>query len=168
MDMGAVVVGFFAILILFIVCNFLVTSITDGDGTLKQVYMIPAYGIMPLMICMIVTTIMSYQLTYNESFILTVIMMIGGIWSIAVIFEGLSTVHDYDFKQTVVSLIIYSSIYVNCGYSCSCSNYYVGTVIRLLNHSRKGDNKKCYRQLKRINLKQQQSLYVSYVSFHFV
>ena len=49
---------------------------------------------------------MSYQLTYNESFILTVIMMIGGIWSIAVIFEGLSTVHDYDFKQTVVSLII--------------------------------------------------------------
>ena len=106
MDMGAVVVGFFAILILFIVCNFLVTSITDGDGTLKQVYMIPAYGIMPLMICMIVTTIMSYQLTYNESFILTVIMMIGGIWSIAVIFEGLSTVHDYDFKQTVVSLII--------------------------------------------------------------
>ena len=106
MDMGAVVVGFFAILILFIVCNFLVTSITDGDGTLKQVYMIPAYGIIPLMICMIVTTIMSYQLTYNESFILTVIMMIGGIWSIAVIFEGLSTVHDYDFKQTVVSLII--------------------------------------------------------------
>lgn len=106
MDMGAVVVGFFAILILFIVCNFLVTSIKDGDGTLKQVYMIPAYGIMPLMICMIVTTIMSYQLTYNESFILTVIMMIGGIWSIAVIFEGLSTVHDYDFKQTVVSLII--------------------------------------------------------------
>ena len=68
--------------------------------------MIPAYGIMPLMICMIVTTIMSYQLTYNESFILTVIMLIGGIWSIAVIFEGLSTVHDYDFKQTVVSLII--------------------------------------------------------------
>ena len=45
MDMGAVVVGFFAILILFIVCNYLVTSITDGDGTLKQVYMIPAYGL---------------------------------------------------------------------------------------------------------------------------
>lgn len=106
MDMGAVVVGFFAILILFIVCNFLVTSITDGDGTLKQVYMIPAYGIMPIMICMVVTTVMSYGLTYNESFILTVIMAVGLIWSIAVIFEGLSTVHDYDFKKTVLSLVI--------------------------------------------------------------
>lgn len=106
MDMGAVVVGFFAILILFIVCNYLVTSITDGDGSLKQVYMIPAYGLMPAMICMIVTIGMSYVLTYNESFILTVIMFIGVGWSIAVIFEGLSTVHDYDFKGTVVSLII--------------------------------------------------------------
>lgn len=106
MDMGAVVVGFFAILILFIVCNYLVTSITDGDGTLKQVYMIPAYGLMPLMFCMLATIGMSYVLTYNESFILTVIMAIGLIWSIAVIFEGLSTVHDYDFKGTVVSLII--------------------------------------------------------------
>ena len=106
MDMGAVVVGFFAILILFIVCNYLVTSITDGDGTLKQVYMIPAYGLMPVMICMLATIGMSYVLTYNESFILTVIMVIGLVWSIAVIFEGLSTVHDYDFKNTVLSLII--------------------------------------------------------------
>ncbi len=106
MDMGAVIVGFFAILILFIVCNYLVTSITDGDGTLKQVYMIPAYGCIPAMICMLITIGMSYVLTYNESFILTVIMIIGVGWSIATIFEGLSTVHDYDFKSTVLSLII--------------------------------------------------------------
>ena len=106
MDMGAVIVGFFAILILFIICNYLVTSITDGDGTFRQVYLIPAYGLIPAMISMVATVIMSYVLTYNESFILTVIMIIGLCWSIALIFEGLSTVHDYDFKHTVVSLII--------------------------------------------------------------
>lgn len=106
MDIGAVVVGFFAILILFVICNYLVTSITDGDGTFKQVYMIPAYGVMPLMISMIVTIGMSYVLTYNESFILTVIMIVGGAWTVSAIFEGLSTVHDYDFKNTVLSLII--------------------------------------------------------------
>lgn len=106
MDMGAVIVGFFAILILFIVCNYLVTSINDGDGTLKQVYMIPAYGAMPAIISMLATIGMSYVLTYNEAFILTVIMVVGVGWSLIVIFEGLSTVHDYDFKGTVVSLII--------------------------------------------------------------
>lgn len=106
MDMGAVIVGFFAILILFIICNYLVTSITDGDGTLKQVFMIPAYGLMPAMFAMLITTGMSYVLTYNESFILTVIMVIGVGWTIAVIFEGLATVHDYDFKKMILSLII--------------------------------------------------------------
>ena len=106
MDMGAVVVGFFAILILFIICNYLVTSITDGDGTLKQVFMIPAYGLMPAMFSMLITIGMSYVLTYNEAFILTVIMIIGVGWTVAVIFEGLATVHDYDFKQMVLSLII--------------------------------------------------------------
>lgn len=106
MDMGAVVVGFFAILILFIICNYLVTSITDGDGTLKQVFMIPAYGLMPAMFSMLITIGMSYVLTYNEAFILTVIMIIGVAWTVAVIFEGLSTVHDYDFKKMVLSLII--------------------------------------------------------------
>lgn len=106
MDMGAVVIGFFAILILFIICNYLVTSITDGDGTLKQVYMIPAYGLMPAMLGMLATIGMSYILTYNEAFILTVIMVVTVGWSIAVIFEGLATVHDYEFKGTIVSLII--------------------------------------------------------------
>lgn len=106
MDMGAVIVGFFAILILFIICNYLVTSITDGDGTLKQVFMIPAYGLMPVMFSMVITIGASYVLTYNEAFILTVIMMVGTVWSIATIFEGLATVHDYEFGRTVVSLII--------------------------------------------------------------
>ena len=41
-----------------------------------------------------------------STFILTVIMIIGVGWSVATIFEGLATVHDYDFKSTLVSLII--------------------------------------------------------------
>lgn len=106
MDIGAVVIGFFAILILFIICNYLVTSINDGDGTFKQVYMIPAYGLIPAWISMIAVVICSYGLTYNESFLLTVMLTIGVGWSIANIFEGLATVHDYSFKDTVVSLII--------------------------------------------------------------
>ena len=55
---------------------------------------------------MLATIGLSYVLTYNESFILTVIMIVGVGWSIAVIFEGLATVHDYDFSHTVLSLII--------------------------------------------------------------
>jgi hypothetical protein len=49
---------------------------------------------------------MSYFLTYNESFLLTIILMIGIAWTIISIFIGFMTVHDYTFKETVISLII--------------------------------------------------------------
>jgi tetratricopeptide (TPR) repeat protein len=106
LDINAIVIGFFAILILFIVCNYLVTSIKDGDGSFKQVYMIPAYGVMPVMISMITITIMSYFLTNNEAFMLTIILYIGLVWSVVSIFLGFQTVHDYTTKETVSSMII--------------------------------------------------------------
>lgn len=106
MDINALVLGFFAILILFIICNYLVTSIKDGDGSLKQVYMIPAYGLIPVMVSMLTITIMSYYLTYNESFLLTLILYIGLIWTGVSIFLGFQTVHDYTTRETISSLII--------------------------------------------------------------
>ena len=106
MDMNAIVIGFFVILILFVICNYLVSSIKDGDGSFKQVFMIPAYGVMPIMIAMSGVTIMSHFLTYNEAFLLPIIIYIGLIWSIISIFLGFQTVHDYTTKETVFSMII--------------------------------------------------------------
>ncbi len=106
MDIGGIVVGFFVLLGLFIICNWLVTSINDGDGTLAQVYMIPAYGCLPLLISMIVITICSYGMTYNESFLLTILLLIGITWSVIVIFLGFMTVHDYSAKENLKSFVM--------------------------------------------------------------
>lgn len=106
LDINAIVLGFFTILGLFIICNYLVTSIKDGDGTFKQVYMIPAYASIPCLISMITVTVLSHFLTLNESFLLTVILYIGIIWSIVCMYLGFQTVHDYTTGETVVSFII--------------------------------------------------------------
>ncbi|MDE7299223.1 MAG: YIP1 family protein, partial [Lachnospiraceae bacterium] len=106
MDIGGIVVGFFVLLLLFIFCNWLVTSITDGDGTLAQVYMIPAYGSLPLLVMLALITICSYGMTYNESFLLTLMLLVGAAWSIILIFLGFLTVHDYSGKETVKSIFL--------------------------------------------------------------
>ncbi len=106
MDIGSIVLGFFILLGLFILCNYLVTSINDGDGTFKQIYMIPAYGLMPAMISIFVVTLVSYVLTYNEAFLLTIVLIIGITWSVITIFIGLQTVHDYTFGETVRSILL--------------------------------------------------------------
>ena len=68
--------------------------------------MIPAYGLMPVMIALLAVTCVSYVLTYNESFLLTLALLIGVVWSIVTIFIGLQTVHDYTFGETVKSVIL--------------------------------------------------------------
>lgn len=106
LDINAIVMGFFAIGILFIVCNYLVTQVKDGDGSFKQVYMIPAYGSIPCLLSLVSVTVLSHFLTFNEAFLLTVILYIGIIWSVICIFLGFQTVHDYTARETVVSLVI--------------------------------------------------------------
>ncbi|MBP5331988.1 MAG: YIP1 family protein [Lachnospiraceae bacterium] len=106
MDIGGTIAGFFVLIILFIICNWLVTSINDGDGSLKTVFMLPAYAAAPLLIGMIAIVILSYGMTYNESFILTIILVISIIWSCVSLFCGLMNVHDYSFGETVKSFIM--------------------------------------------------------------
>lgn len=106
MDINSIVIGFFVIIGLFVICNYLVASIKDGDGNLKQVFMIPAYGSIPVIAAMVFITVFSYFMTYNEAFLLTLLLLVGTVWSIINIFLGFMTVHDYSFKETVISLII--------------------------------------------------------------
>ena len=68
--------------------------------------MIPAYGLMPAMISILVDTLVSYVLTYNEAFLLTIVLIIGITWSVITIFIGLQTVHDYTFGETVRSILL--------------------------------------------------------------
>ena len=106
MDIKAIVIGFFAIISLFILCNYLVTSINDGGGSLRQVFMIPAYGCIPGIVSLLAITLLSHGMTFNEAFLLDILLYVGVIWSGIGIFIGLMVVHDYSFRETVSSLII--------------------------------------------------------------
>lgn len=106
LDISSIVVGFFAFIGLFVVCNYLVTSINDGEGDLKQVYMTVAYATAPLSLALLSITALSYCVTTNEAFFLDVIMLIGCVWTIILLFLGLQTMHNYSVKEMIKSVLI--------------------------------------------------------------
>jgi hypothetical protein len=106
MDINAIVLGFFAISGLFVLCNWLVSSINDGEGTLKKVYILVAYGSVPAGLSLLAVTGLSYVMTLNETFILSLILFVGIAWSLILIFIGLQVIHDYSGKETVRSILI--------------------------------------------------------------
>jgi fatty acid desaturase len=92
--------------LVLVISNYLDTSIHDGLGGLKQIFIMFIYSMGPLMIALLSTTILSYVLTYNEVFFLNIIMIIGFGWSFINLFLGMNEIHDYSAKQTVKSMLM--------------------------------------------------------------
>jgi len=106
MDLSAIVIGFFSITLALIISNYLDTSIHDGLGGIKQIFIMFIYAVGPLMVALLSTTMLSFVLTYNEVFFLDLLMFIGIGWSFVNIFLGIIEIHDYTAKQTIKSLLM--------------------------------------------------------------
>ncbi len=101
-QMVTVFVPFF----LFVIANYLVCSIRDGEGKLSDVYQSSAYVLLPMIIGLPILTIVSNILTYNESFIYQTLLYIVLGLTILYIIIMVKEVHFYDMKPTIGNLLI--------------------------------------------------------------
>lgn len=106
LDITALVLGYFSLTILFVITNYLDTSINDGIGTLKNIFLMFIYALGPLLIAFAATTALSFVLTQDEVFFLDMTMNVGWAWTAILIFIGVSETHQYTGKQTVRSIIM--------------------------------------------------------------
>lgn len=105
MDFNVIIGGFIGIFLLFVFCNYLVTSINDGEGEIADIFKLVSYSALPLSITLLAVTLLSHVTTENETFLL-IFMLIGGFaWSGTLLWLGLQEVHNYSFSNTLKSLL---------------------------------------------------------------
>ncbi|MCL2016415.1 MAG: YIP1 family protein [Defluviitaleaceae bacterium] len=105
-DFTAVIGGFFAVFVLFVFCNYLVTSINDGEGSVRDIFKLVSYAMFPMTITLFGVVLLSHIITQNEVFLLQFTLLFGGIYTISVLLLGLQEIHDYTFRQNIKSLLI--------------------------------------------------------------
>jgi tetratricopeptide (TPR) repeat protein len=107
-DLGILLVSglFVGLLALFIVINFLVSTINDGEGSLKKVYIATAYALAPFTLFGIPLTLASQVLTLNEAFFYHFGLQIIVAWCLLLIFLMVKEVHDFEFGDTVKNLLL--------------------------------------------------------------
>lgn len=100
-------------LILFCVSNWSVTSLTDGEGRMKDIFMAVCYAMTPLVLTIVPATILSNFLSAEETGFYFMVMSVGAVYFVFLVFVGLVVVHNYTaFKAvstiffTFVALII--------------------------------------------------------------
>ncbi len=68
-DIFEQVISIFLPFLLFVLANYLVCSIRDGEGSFKDVYIATSYSLLPAIIGLPLITLLSQALTLNEAFL---------------------------------------------------------------------------------------------------
>lgn len=106
LDLTAIILGYFMLTGLFMISNYLDTSLHDGVGGFKQIYLMFTYSLGPLMISLALTTFLSHFLTLNEAFFISTAMNIGIVYTIILIFLGIIEIHEYRGKKAFKSFLM--------------------------------------------------------------
>lgn len=105
-DIVGDIVKVLGVMLLFVICNNLVCSIRDGEATLKQNYCSFAYCFMPYIFLKPVVFVLSHVLTYNETFLLTMLnfIMIAGTGVLIVVM--IREIQCYTYRETFINIFI--------------------------------------------------------------
>jgi hypothetical protein len=93
------------IALLFIIANWAVCTLFNGNGNLKEIACVTAYSLLPLIFAMTVNVIASNFLSASEGAIMNIVLVIGILWSFLLLLCGLSAIHEYNMTQTLFSTI---------------------------------------------------------------
>lgn len=86
---------------LWCVSNWCLTSLADGKGNFREICIASSYSLVPIIILILPTALISNLLVADEAIFITYITNFAYIWFGFLMFFGLMTVHDYSFKKNL-------------------------------------------------------------------
>jgi hypothetical protein len=92
--------------VLWVIGNYMISAINDGEGTLRSVYVATAYSLVPYIIFGPIVIASTYVLTLNEAVIVHYLWAIAIAWSAILIFVSVREIHDYTIKETVKIILL--------------------------------------------------------------
>lgn len=101
-----VVLGIVLPVLVFCAGNWCVTSLMYGNGELRDIYCVACYSLLPLILFLVPTTILTNFLTLSEGQILSFVEGLAYVWTVALIFLGILTIHSYSFFKNIVAIIL--------------------------------------------------------------
>lgn len=91
--------------ILWIISNWCLTTLFEGEGSFKDIFIATSYALAPLPLFLIVSTIMSNFVTFEESALATMLVTLAFVWAGMLIFFGTMVTHDYSFGKNLLMCV---------------------------------------------------------------
>lgn len=90
---------------LFVVANWCLTTLFDGEGSFRDVTIAVSYSLLPLPVFIIPTTILTNFALSSEIKIINFVVTLAFIWTGILIFFGMMVTHGYTMYKNIVTLL---------------------------------------------------------------
>ncbi len=98
------VIGVLVPLLLFVLSNWCLTTLFEGEGSFKDVFIAASYSLVPLPLLIIPATIYSNFCIATETDIIGFIGTLAFIWLFLLIFFGTMVTHDYSMGKNIITI----------------------------------------------------------------
>ena len=89
----------------WVIANWALCTLFDGEGTLKKICIYSAYALVPYIVCSFISIFISNFIVEDEKIWMTAIYYLGLIWSVVLMIQAMKAAHQYSFTKTIVSMI---------------------------------------------------------------
>jgi len=97
---------FIVAIALFVVVNFLIATINEGEGSFTNVYIGTAYAATPFILLAVPITLLSHVLTFSEAFVYQFLFYIAVGWSLVLQCIMIKEIHDYEVRDVVKNILL--------------------------------------------------------------
>lgn len=88
----------------WVIGNWAVCTLFDGEGTLKNICIYSAYSLVPYIFGVYLSTFVSNFLILDEAIWVNFVSLLGLGWSVILMFQAMKAVHQYSFFKTLLSI----------------------------------------------------------------
>jgi len=99
------IVGIVLPVLLWVVSNWCLTTLFDGEGSLRDIYVATCYSLAPLSLFLVLSTILTNVFTSEEAGIVSLLVGIGYVWTGILLFFGMVVTHDYSTGKNVITTL---------------------------------------------------------------
>lgn len=89
----------------WVIGNWAICTLLDGEGTLKKICIYSAYALVPYIVGSFVYVLLSNFVVKEEVIWMQTAYYLGLGWSLILMIQAMRAVHQYTFKKTLLSMI---------------------------------------------------------------
>lgn len=88
----------------WVVGNWSLCTLFDGEGTMKNIFCVSAYALLPYLFSEVIVIIASNFLLRTEGGFISFFRYLGIVWSVVLMISAMKTVHQYSIPKTLVAM----------------------------------------------------------------